>query len=443
MNRFSPRTSCDALWRRCHCSWHGFWDLSLVARLRCLMHIFFLCYVFFFSLGYVTRDIFATLCLLCLVPYYACGWKESTLRLFDGKKFFVAFFVLVGMGIVFSQSPWASLQFIGRGFNKAFVLPFVAMECVRTTRDVIRVLWALLGASFWQGCNGIYQYVTGFDFVDNAGILAGRLTGSFVDHRVGNYMALVIIPASALYFFFRQHMTSLLSAISLVFLFFPGFFLLIFSYRRNAWLALLVALLCWCFLTQKYFWRILCAGATFVLSLGFIKVTRLSLDVLFNDGRWDLWRFGWAVFQEHPLFGAGFGQYNVSFRTLGLVPTKDLITIEHPHNIYLQLLCESGVVGLCLGVFFLWGIFYWAYVRIKEPLRAEIQQKSIQCIHWRMTSIFWCVWGAYLVTGIVGHQFFQAWWQALVMSYLGVLIGATLHMGGGKSTNFANSVPHK
>ncbi len=66
------------------------------------------------------------------------------------------------------------------------------------------------------------------------------------------------------------------------------------------------------------------------------------------QGRWDIWLVGMEVVKHHGLFGVGldnfplaFQQYagrQVVFRTFSVVP----------HNIYLQALAETGVLGLFL-----------------------------------------------------------------------------------------------
>lgn len=58
---------------------------------------------------------------------------------------------------------------------------------------------------------------------------------------------------------------------------------------------------------------------------------------------------GWQLFLEHPLFGAGPGEY---FALCPAVKTELLLTYcdVHPHNIYLQWLSETGLMGFLLFI---------------------------------------------------------------------------------------------
>jgi O-antigen ligase len=71
-----------------------------------------------------------------------------------------------------------------------------------------------------------------------------------------------------------------------------------------------------------------------------------------TSGRNDLWRVGWEVFKAHPTVGVGVGNFVVVepqfARRPGALTRVQYIT-ETPqivHNTYLQLLAETGVVGL-------------------------------------------------------------------------------------------------
>jgi tetratricopeptide (TPR) repeat protein len=64
-----------------------------------------------------------------------------------------------------------------------------------------------------------------------------------------------------------------------------------------------------------------------------------------SNNRWIWWQEAWRVFQDEPLGGKGAGSFEVARR-----PQRhnSLVTIE-PHNIAIQALAETGVIGLLLG----------------------------------------------------------------------------------------------
>ena len=73
-----------------------------------------------------------------------------------------------------------------------------------------------------------------------------------------------------------------------------------------------------------------------------------------SSGRSDLWRVGWQVFTSHPLAGVGIGNFEVveshyTLRPGAISRIGYLVDVPHlVHNTYLQLLAETGVIGLAL-----------------------------------------------------------------------------------------------
>ena len=71
-----------------------------------------------------------------------------------------------------------------------------------------------------------------------------------------------------------------------------------------------------------------------------------------TSGRSDLWRVAWHVFRAHPLVGIGTGNFEVVEAHYVLMPgsisrIQYLTDVPHlVHNTYLQLLAETGLVGL-------------------------------------------------------------------------------------------------
>lgn len=84
-----------------------------------------------------------------------------------------------------------------------------------------------------------------------------------------------------------------------------------------------------------------------------------------TSGRGILMAMGWAGFLSRPLFGLGWGQYVQMSAQIGMCDTDGNL-IEDCHNIYLQFLCETGIVG---AVLLLVPIFY-LFITTCRMLRA-------------------------------------------------------------------------
>ena len=73
---------------------------------------------------------------------------------------------------------------------------------------------------------------------------------------------------------------------------------------------------------------------------------------------WHTLNGGWVVAKDNWLTGIGTGNYrNMALRLLEDVPFTKYD--PHPHNYYLQLLVETGIIGLVLGTVFLFSMV-WA-----------------------------------------------------------------------------------
>ena len=73
-----------------------------------------------------------------------------------------------------------------------------------------------------------------------------------------------------------------------------------------------------------------------------------------GSGRVDIWAVGWRMVEANPVKGVGVGNFrtsSVDYVLLpGSVPRSELLVDEQkvPHNLYLQFLAETGVIGTLL-----------------------------------------------------------------------------------------------
>ncbi|MDR3088508.1 MAG: O-antigen ligase family protein [Desulfobulbaceae bacterium] len=85
-----------------------------------------------------------------------------------------------------------------------------------------------------------------------------------------------------------------------------------------------------------------------------------------RDDRMTLWSDTLRLIGDFPIFGGGFGSY---VNTYPLYKTlKNPLIYDHPHNEYLEILSDGGLVGAALVVWFL-VVFYrhaWKKIRIRR-----------------------------------------------------------------------------
>jgi O-antigen ligase len=83
--------------------------------------------------------------------------------------------------------------------------------------------------------------------------------------------------------------------------------------------------------------------------------------------RTEFWENSIAMFKEHPLFGVGMGNWQVQFPKYGLeninrfAISNGTSTLQRPHNDFLNILCENGLLGF-LAYCAIFGIIYYELV---------------------------------------------------------------------------------
>jgi O-antigen ligase len=86
----------------------------------------------------------------------------------------------------------------------------------------------------------------------------------------------------------------------------------------------------------------------------------LGCLIMFLNGRGDVsiinrivwWNSAWRMFIAHPMKGVGWGNFGNTYLSLRSTVSENTI---YAHNIILQVLAESGIIGMCGGVgFMLW-----------------------------------------------------------------------------------------
>ena len=183
-----------------------------------------------------------------------------------------------------------------------------------------------------------------------------------------------------------------------------GFLVLYYVYNNNE--------------KQKRIYRIILIGilvvvglfvaAKFVPSLMNV-ITRFERETAAGDvtvGRMARFLEAWNLFKENPMWGIGWNGSLYYFEQVEEI-------IINVHNIYLQLLCETGIVGsLCYFTFFGYNLF-WA---IKLVIACGGNQLSITDTTKKAICVALCIEVFFLVYGLTGNPLYD--YQSL-FPYLG------------------------
>lgn len=395
-----------------------------------LLRIGFCIFILTLPLGKAPANAGSITALIGLIGYYSTKYHESNLCALGRIKWVYFLFLLFLFFKIFHNinisNGWYGFQ---TNINGAFTLFLIGLEFIRNEKDIklLVILFAIAG--FYEGLDGIYQYVTGFDLIRGDAPLGGptgiRLTGSFKTYRVGNYMSLVLPVAFATWFILPTRWSKQAKYAFMAVLIAPGIFLLVGSQTRSGLLGLLVAVTASLILLEAISWKgVIGSGAALVGALLFVK--RTSFEMIMQDGRIkELWPYAWKVFENAPILGVGLNSFNPGVHALGLNFQIHSQSIQHPHNIYLQFLCEMGMVGLGILLFFMLSYMLWS---LRQILIARTANKSGE---WKLTSCFWAAFLGYMATGVSAHDFFRTWWLGMAFSILGIIMGCGLALQKG------------
>lgn len=139
----------------------------------------------------------------------------------------------------------------------------------------------------------------------------------------------------------------------------------------------------------------------------FFKRWQLAKDTG-GAGRLSIWYVGWMAFQKHWLIGAGLSNFPSAFSEFAHAAPVFMGYDRDPHNIYIGLLVELGLVG-----FFLLSLGIWKHYKIiqspsiqtdadeKAMLKAALLAILISSMFlntvWRKS--FWLIWMMIMMQG--------------------------------------------
>jgi len=260
------------------------------------------------------------------------------------------FFSWVTASALWAQDGGEALTAASRYGLNLLLFPIV-FTAVRSDRDARWIAWAFVAGAVLSAA---------FGFVVPQPTEEGRLAGAIGEaNELASVLVAALAVAAALAIMSRERPNLRRAALGAAVICLAG---VLFSLSRSGLLALGVVLAAGVLVSGR--WRGRAAMLAIVGALGAVvyltafttsyereRLTRLEGGA----GRVDLWRIGWRMVEDKPLFGVGAGNYQlVSPQYLvtepGVIARDDFVLTDpkQTHNIYLQALAELGIPGLVL-----------------------------------------------------------------------------------------------
>lgn len=116
------------------------------------------------------------------------------------------------------------------------------------------------------------------------------------------------------------------------------------------------------FYVKMFAATVLCAALVFVLAENYFDILSQRFDGAGSDVRTKIWKFGFSVFKENPILGAGWmAEGNSDYVSTGT------FSIYWYHNSFVQIAASAGVLGiLCYG----FGYVQKIYFLVSKPFSA-------------------------------------------------------------------------
>ncbi|MFE2042706.1 O-antigen ligase family protein [Streptomyces sp. NPDC059477] len=279
---------------------------------------------------------------------------------------------VVGLAVAAAgaSSPDAGLTGLGRYLQIFVLVPVAVALLVRGRADFRLLAWTFVALAGWEGAVGVHQYVTGTGASYQGQLI--RAVGTFGAQDVmgmATVVSLGVICATGLALGAGPLRRRALAAACALALLLP----LALSFSRGAWIA--TALTCVVQLLLAGVRRALkvtavAVAAGVVLAGGFgvgsallqermdsITQVTAAPDQSVTD-RYAMWAAAGAMWREHPVTGVGlkgFPEHRDAHASLALSAGSDTESageafrrqpLLSPHNMYLLVLSEQGLLGL-------------------------------------------------------------------------------------------------
>jgi O-antigen ligase len=278
---------------------------------------------------------------------------------------------------LFNQTFWAAAAFVAwagisflwvkdmevAGFRygtlvQLIMLFLLTINVIENDRDFKLVLASLLVAGV--GSTVLSLSLLGANIMERARTFEAQDPNAY-----GIIVGMGLIAGLYLATSLKNRWLRLASGFGSAYLAFP----LLLAQSRSIWMAVTASLTVFLWHTKNRLRNLLVIGSVIIVtitaafSLDYINpamIRRTSeLLTLASRGttRFDIWKVGATIFLEHPVAGVGFLQFprvynRYRYSTHGI--KSDLVLARDPHNIYLGVAAELGLIGLALLALIFW-----------------------------------------------------------------------------------------
>ena len=329
--------------------------------------------VFFMPLQIIAMEACLILALILAARYI---WKYPVASWHDTPLFKPAalFAVLAFISLAGSPKPLFGVAFYLFTVLQYFIFYNLIVVFVRGGEERRLFLLVFLAVVLF----GLYQYAHMLtlheeEWVDNSAfpLLRRRMYSTLYNPNLLSEFLLMAISAAFSLLIVKKRapkkmavLLTLLAALALC---------LILTYSRGAWLSAGALVFFFGLVWDKRLWlSFLCIP--FLLAFYHGGVTHRLLSIFYHSSadtsvsmRMDMWLAALQMVGDHPMLGIGWGAFKFVYPVYNELIQQAGITIFHAHNMYLNILAETGIAGFCAFFWLFFGAAVYAVRFLRLP----------------------------------------------------------------------------
>ena len=261
------------------------------------------------------------------------------------------------------------------------MLYFIVAETINNKKKLNRLLIVMLASMVLIGIDAIFQFLTGADFMRHYASMAYRLRASFGNANSFAGWLVIMVPLVFCFAYFginkwivlpekynwiKKSIRPILWITSALLI-----FCLALTYTRGAWMGVILSLIfLGVFKSKKLLVFLLIA----LLAFSFIAPQRIKQRIsltfqssktranLLDKTRYSLWHEALNIIKDFPLIGCGLNTYAIVAPDYKITKKGGI----YPHNSYLHMAAESGLLGL--------GTFIWIMITLFRTSLANLKR---------------------------------------------------------------------
>lgn len=391
-------------------------------------------YILLFPLGQALREISSVMAIAGVFFYYLGAYNDSNLKKFKYKYLFILFYCILIFKTFHSIDVQNSLKALDHLSYDSLLLFFPSLEFVKKKRHLDILIAAFFFLCLYMGLDSLYQYFFGEDFFFQNKKISFMLSATRDDPLFGNLLAIFLPITFSVLLFFPKSWSYLKACTVYALLTFPAYFFLVFSFRRTGYIAFGTSLFLY-FMLKKNLMKGFLTILIFI-SILLIGIPRFSFNSLLPSSRLRIWDVGFSVSTKNFLFGTGLD----SFKSAQILFNNEIIDkngeyYADPHNLYLTLLIDTGIVGVSLFLLFFTLSIYFIF-------RFMLQIKKTDPVYSQKILAFTISVIAFSVVSLSAINLYAPYMMAPNIMIFGSVLGSCLSFQSQKTNSSRNNVTY-